>query len=165
VSNPLDDLQPLGFDWKDDDCIMSGDTITINSTDLSTMLGPITNSHMSASGTVTGTVTVPSYVSIGASSTTTATLSSNYNVGIGAVGSNAGWNGTFTNMEAKLQIDVEDEQVIFKTKEHTVNWDRLVEDIYAIKRAFMTMSNNEELMNKYPEIRDMLAEWMLRELK
>jgi hypothetical protein len=163
MTHPLDDLTPLEFDWKDESeyTINSTDTITINSADIDAILNStITNSTMAS-----GTVTVPSYISIGASGTTTATLSSNYNVGIGAVGSNAGWNGTFTNMEAKLQIDVEDEQVIFKTKEHTVNWDRLVEDIYAIKRAFMTMSNNEDLMNKYPEIRDMLAEWMLRGLK
>jgi hypothetical protein len=138
---------------------MSGDTITINSTDLSTMLGPITNSHMSASGTIYS----PSYVSVtGAQGSTLST--SAYTVS--SVGTSSNWNGTFTVAQAKLQIDTDgDEGIIFKTKEHTVNWDKLVDDIQMIKRAFMTMSNNEDLMNKYPEIRDMLAEWMLRELK
>jgi hypothetical protein len=158
MSDPLDDLKPLEFDWKDDDCIMSGDTITINSTDLSTMLGPITTANMSASGTIYS----PSYVSVtGAQGST---LTSAYTVG--SIGTNSGWNGTFSVAQAKLQIDTDEgDGVIFKTKEHTVNWDKLVDDIQMIKRAFMTMSNNEDLMNKYPEIRDMLAEWMLRELK
>jgi hypothetical protein len=79
---------------------------------------------MSASGTIYS----PSYVSVTGAQGSTLTTSA-YTVG--AVGTSSNWNGTFAVAQAKLQIDTDgDEGIIFKTKEHTVNWDKLVDDIY-----------------------------------
>lgn len=159
MSNPLDDLKPIEFDWIDDNCTM-GHSDTISITDLGSVMGSsITTSTVST----TASMYSPSTVSITGAQ---GSILGQNTFSIGAVGSSSNWNGTFTVSQAKLQIDTDgDEGVIFKTKDHTVNWDKLVDDIQMIKRAFITMSNNEDLMNKYPEIRDMLAEWMLRELK
>jgi len=167
MADPIDDLADISFEWSSDDATMT--TIDL--------------SGLTASGTCPTTMasTYPSgNVTIASSSTTSTTLGPIYsigsvgNLGIGAQGStinsgytistSQGWNGTFAGDQPKLSIDAKEEGVFFKTEKHNVNWDELIDDINSIKRAFLAMNANDELMEKYPEIRDMLSEWLIRGL-
>lgn len=135
-----DDSVTISLSQQEIDALQSSLTTTMASTSTSTWNSQYTTLTAGAVGSST-------------------TAASSY-----TIGTNSNWNGTFTLSQPKLSIEADNEKVIFKTVEHTIDWDEFVNDVHMIKRAFMTMSNNDDLMEKYPEIRDMLAEWMLRGL-
>lgn len=168
MSSPMDDISSATFVWDDNSSYSSDDCVTItlsqdtiDSMNTSLVLPPITMASSTATSNVTissgishSTITNGQYTTIGA-------VGSNGNLGIGT---SSNWNGTFSFNQPKLSIDADSEGVVFKTEKHSVNWDELIDDIKSIKRAFMIMSNNDELMKKYPEINDMLSDWLIRGL-
>jgi len=178
MSDSIDDLKPIEFDWKDDDIYISTSsddcyTITLDSGSIP----PLTAydlQNMSMSGSVSpgyGAVP-PSNITINsASAQSMSNANTIYSVGAGSISGNYTMGSVgisspvLGSSENTLEINCNEGDIIFNTKKSKVVWDTFVDDVNMIKRMFMTMSNNEDLMKKYPEIQDMLAEWMLRELK
>ena len=184
MSDTIDNLKPTEFNWEGDDIyistgLASDDCYTITLDPGS--IPPLTAydlQNMSMTGSVSpgyGAVP-PSNITINsASAHSMSNANTIYSVGaggtytVGAAGTYTGSVGISTpflsSNETKLEINCNEGDIVFNTKKNKVVWDTFVDDVNMIKRMFMTMSNNEDLMKKYPEIQDMLAEWMLRELK
>ena len=177
MSDSIDDLKPIEFDWKDDDIYIStssddGYTITLDSGSIPPLTAyDLQNMSMSGSVSLGYGAVPPSNITINsASAHSMSNANTIYSVGAGSIsnytmGSVGISSPVLSSSETKLEINCNEGNIVFNTKKNKVVWDTFVDDVNMIKRMFMTMSNNEDLMKKYPEIQDMLAEWMLRELK
>jgi hypothetical protein len=182
MSDSIDDLKPIEFDWKDDDIYIStssddGYTITLDSGSIPPLTAyDLQNMSMSGSVSLGYGAVPPSNITINsASAHSMSNANTIYSVGAGSGSVGAGSTYTMgsvgisspvlSSSETKLEINCNEGDIVFNTKKNKVVWDTFVDDVNMIKRMFMSMSNNEDLMKKYPEIQDMLAEWMLRELK
>lgn len=179
MSDTIDNLKPTEFNWEGDDIyistgLASDDCYTITLDPVS--IPPLTAydlQNMSMTGSVSlgyGAVP-PSNITINsASAHSMSNANTIYSIGAGgtytgSVGISGISSPVLSSNETKLEINCNEGDIVFNTKKNKVVWDTFVDDVNMIKRMFMTMSNNEDLMKKYPEIQDMLAEWMLRELK